>query len=116
LTRSFRSVKLHLKIRQNSQILDGGVTRGRVGGCGGTLVANPTLCAGLNQHVAQLPAAQQTNPANYYLAAPANYYAEFWHQNAINGKQHGFPYDDDNGQSSDISVTNPQYMVVAVGW
>jgi F5/8 type C domain/Beta-1,3-glucanase/Putative Ig domain len=85
-------------------------------GCGGTLAANPTLCAGLNRHVAQLPAADQTNPANFYLAAPANYYAEFWHQNAINGKQYGFPYDDDNGQSSDISVTNPQYMVVAVGW
>jgi hypothetical protein len=47
---------------------------------------------------------------------PAKYYAEFWHQNAINGEQYGFPYDDDNGQSSDISVTNPQYMVVAVGW
>jgi len=27
-----------------------------------------------------------------------------------------FPYDDDAGQSSDISVTNPQYAVVAVGW
>ena len=30
--------------------------------------------------------------------------------------QYGFPYDDDAGQSSDISVNNPQYMVVAVGW
>jgi hypothetical protein len=85
-------------------------------GCGGTLAANPTLCAGLNRHVAQLPAAQQSNPANFYLAAPANYYAQFWHQNAINGVQYGFPYDDDAGQSSDISITNPQYMVVAVGW
>jgi hypothetical protein len=85
-------------------------------GCGGTLSANPTLCAGLNRHVAQLPAAQQSNPANFYLAAPANYYAQFWHQNAINGLQYGFPYDDDAGQSSDISITNPQYMVVAVGW
>jgi F5/8 type C domain/Beta-1,3-glucanase len=85
-------------------------------GCGGTLSANPTLCAGLNRHVAQLPAASQSNPANFYLAAPANYYAQFWHQNAINGLQYGFPYDDDAGQSSDISVTNPQYMVVAVGW
>jgi hypothetical protein len=85
-------------------------------GCGGTLSANPVLCAGLNRHVAQLPAAQQSNPANFYQAAPANYYAEFWHQNAINGLAYGFPYDDDAGQSSDISVTNPQYMVVAVGW
>ena len=85
-------------------------------GCGGTLAANPPLCAGLNRHVAQLPAAEQSNPANFYQAAPANYYAQFWHQNAINGLQYGFPYDDDAGQSSDISITNPQYLVVAVGW
>ena len=85
-------------------------------GCGGTLAANPVLCAGLNRHVAQLPAAQQSDPANFYQAAPANYYARFWHQNAINGLAYGFPYDDDAGQSSDISVASPQYMVVAVGW
>jgi hypothetical protein len=85
-------------------------------GCGGTLSANPPLCAGLNRHVAQLPASEQSDPSNFYLAAPANYYAQFWHENAINGKQYGFPYDDDAGQSSDISVANPQYMVVAVGW
>jgi len=85
-------------------------------GCGGTLSANPSLCAAFNRHVAGETAAQQQDPANFYLAAPANYYAEFWHQNAINGKQYGFPYDDDAGQSSDISVTNPQYAVVAVGW
>jgi hypothetical protein len=91
-------------------------TTAQIFGCGGTLSANPTLCAGLNRHVAQLPAAQQSIPANFYLAAPANYYAQFWHQNAINGVQYGFPYDDDAGQSSDISITNPQYMVVAVGW
>jgi hypothetical protein len=85
-------------------------------GCGGTLAGNPQLCAALNRHVAGETTAQQSDPANFYLAAPANYYAEFWHQNAINGKQYGFPYDDYAGQSSDISVTNPQYAVVAVGW
>src|SRR6201992_3908427 len=85
-------------------------------GCGGTLSAKPTLCAGLDRHRAQVAAARQANPANCYQAAPANYYAQFWHQNAINGLQYGFPYDDDAGQSSDISVSNPQYMVVAVGW
>ena len=85
-------------------------------GCTGTLASNPALCAGLNRHVAQLPAAQQSDPANFYQAAPANYYAQFWHANAINGLAYGFPYDDDAGQSSDISVSNPQYLVVAVGW
>jgi hypothetical protein len=91
-------------------------TTAQIFGCGGTLSNNPPLCAGLNRHVAQLPTAQQSDPSQFYLAAPANYYAQFWHENAINGKAYGFPYDDDAGQSSDISVTNPQYMVVAVGW
>jgi hypothetical protein len=79
-------------------------------------VRKPQLCAGLNRHVAQLPAAQHSNPANFYPAAPASYYARFWHQNAINGLQYGFPYDDFAGQSSNIAVTNPQYVVLAVGW
>jgi hypothetical protein len=88
----------------------------QVFGCGGTLAGNPQLCAALNRHVAGETTAQQQNPANFYLAGPANYYAWFWHQNAINAKQYGFPYDDYAGQSSDISVANPQYCVVAIGW
>jgi hypothetical protein len=68
------------------------------------------------RHALDRPAAQQSNRANFYQAAPANYYAQFWHANAINGLQYGFPYDDDAGQSSDISISNPQYLVVAVGW
>jgi hypothetical protein len=91
-------------------------TTADVFGCGGTLSANPPLCAALNRHVAQLPVSGQSNPAEFYRAGPANYYAEFWHENAVNGKQYGFPYDDDASQSSDISVANPQYMIVAVGW
>ena len=91
-------------------------TTADVFGCGGTLSANPPLCAALNRHVAGLPASAQSNPADFYRAGPANYYAQFWHENAINGKQYGFPYDDDAGQSSDISVANPQYLIVAVGW
>ena len=93
-----------------------GDTTAQVFGCGGTLSRNPPLCAALNRHVAQLPLSRQSSPANFYKAAPANYYAEFWHLNAINGKQYGFPYDDDANQSSDISVASPQYMIVAIGW
>jgi hypothetical protein len=85
-------------------------------GCAGTLASNPQLCAGLNRHVAQLSPAQQSNPRKFYRAAPANYYAQFWHNNAINRRAYGFPYDDYAGQSSDISVTDPQFLVVAVGW
>jgi F5/8 type C domain-containing protein/glycosyl hydrolase family 64 (putative beta-1,3-glucanase) len=95
---------------------DSSDTTAQIFGCGGTLAGNPQLCAALNRHVAGLSATDQANPANFYQSAPANYYAQFWHQNAINGLQYGFPYDDYAGQSSDISVTNPQYLVVAVGW
>jgi hypothetical protein len=54
-----------------------GVTTVQVFGCGGTLSDNPPLCAALNRHVAQLPVSEQSDPANFYKAAPANYYAEF---------------------------------------
>jgi len=56
------------------------------------------------------------NPNLFYQAAPADYYAQFWHQNAINYQQYGFPYDDSGGYSSDVSCTSPQTLVVAVGW
>jgi Beta-1,3-glucanase len=54
--------------------------------------------------------------ANADKTAPASYYAQFWQLNAINGKRYGFLYDDDADQSSDISVSRPRYMIVAVGW
>jgi hypothetical protein len=95
---------------------DSSDTTAQIFGCAGTLATNAQLCAGINRHVAQLSVAQQSVASNFYQNAPANYYAEFWHQNSINGLAYGFPYDDYAGQSSDISVSNPQYLVVAVGW
>ena len=44
-------------------------TTADVFGCGGTLSANPPLCAALNRHVAQLPASAQSNPAEFYRQA-----------------------------------------------
>jgi F5/8 type C domain/Beta-1,3-glucanase len=85
-------------------------------GCAGSLAGNPDMCAALNRHTAHLPQSQWQNPANYYSAAPANYYAKFWHDIAINGLAYGFPYDDVAGQSSFISHGDPQYLIVAVGW
>ncbi|MET8137432.1 beta-1,3-glucanase family protein [Streptomyces sp. NPDC005251] len=85
-------------------------------GCAAALAGNPDMCAALNRHVATLPASQQGDPAQYYKAAPANYYAKFWHDNAINNLAYGFPYDDVAGQSSFISHGNPQWLLVAVGW
>ena len=54
--------------------------------------------------------------STFYGAAPADYYAQFWHQHALGGKAYGFPYDDVAGQSSFITHANPQYLQVAVGW
>jgi hypothetical protein len=85
-------------------------------GCAGSLGGNPTMCAALNRHVATLPTAQQADPTQYYLSAPANYYAKFWHDNDINRLAYGFPYDDVDGQSSFISHAAPQYLLIAVGW
>jgi hypothetical protein len=85
-------------------------------GCAGSLANNPTMCAALNRHVATLTSAQQADPKNYYLAAPANYYAKFWHDNDISRLAYGFPYDDVDGQSSFVSHAGPQYLLIAVGW
>jgi hypothetical protein len=85
-------------------------------GCAGVLAGDPTNCAALNRHVEGMTAAQQANSANYYLAAPANYYAKFWHDHGINNLAYGFPYDDVSGYSSFISHGNPQWLEIAVGW
>ncbi|MFF1770439.1 beta-1,3-glucanase family protein [Streptomyces sp. NPDC058249] len=85
-------------------------------GCAGSMASNPNMCAALNRHVATLPSSGQSDPAQYYKSAPANYYAKFWHDNAINNLAYGFPYDDVAGQSSFISHGNPQWLEVAVGF
>ena len=85
-------------------------------GCAASLAGNPDMCAALNRHTAHLPQSQWQDPTRYYLAAPANYYAKFWHDHAISKLAYGFPYDDVAGQSSFISHGNPQWLLVAVGW
>jgi trimeric autotransporter adhesin len=57
-----------------------------------------------------------THSSTFYRSAPADYYAQFWHENAIDGKAYGFPYDDVGGYSSYISHSDPTYMLVAIGW
>jgi F5/8 type C domain/Beta-1,3-glucanase len=85
-------------------------------GCAGVLANDPGHCAALNRHVADRPQSDWSTPSLYYQAAPANYYARFWHDHAINHLAYGFPYDDYAGQSSFISHGNPQWLEVAVGW
>ncbi|WP_433043987.1 discoidin domain-containing protein [Dactylosporangium sp. CS-033363] len=85
-------------------------------GCAGVLANDPGNCAALNRHVRERPQSDWSTPSLYYLAAPANYYAKFWHDHAINKLAYGFPYDDYAGQSSFVSHGNPQYLLVAVGF
>jgi hypothetical protein len=85
-------------------------------GCAGVLANDPGHCAALNRHVAERPQSDWSTPSLYYQAAPANYYAKFWHDNAIGGLAYGFPYDDYAGQSSFISHGSPQWLEVAVGF
>jgi Beta-1,3-glucanase len=84
--------------------------------CANSLSQNSPLCAALNRHVAQLPQSQWTTPSLFYQTAPANYYAKFWHDHSINHLAYGFPYDDSGDQSTYLSYSNPQYMLVAIGW
>jgi hypothetical protein len=85
-------------------------------GCAGTLAGQPQQCAALNRHTIDLPQAQWETVSNFYRAAPANYYAKFWHDHALGKLAYGFPYDDVAGQSSFVSHGSPQYLLVAVGW
>jgi F5/8 type C domain-containing protein/glycosyl hydrolase family 64 (putative beta-1,3-glucanase) len=85
-------------------------------GCAAVLGADPQRCAALNRHTIDLASTQWETVSNFYRAAPANYYAKFWHDHALGKLAYGFPYDDVAGQSSFISHQNPQYLLVAVGW
>ncbi|NUS11194.1 MAG: coagulation factor 5/8 type domain-containing protein [Streptomyces sp.] len=86
-------------------------------GCAGTMAGNPSMCAALNRHTANLPAAQQQDPTKFYTGGdPANWYAEYWHDHGINHLAYGFPYDDVAGQAAYASQQNPQWMEVAVGF
>ncbi|WP_372509153.1 glycoside hydrolase family 64 protein [Actinomadura madurae] len=91
-------------------------TTQQVTGCSGPLANDAGMCSALNRHVAHLPRSQWSDPALFYNAAPANYYAKFWHDHAIGRLAYGFPYDDYAGRSSFISHGDPRYLLVAVGW
>jgi hypothetical protein len=104
-----------------------GLTIAKPGPNGSGLGSYPNVSAALYRHVGAVagtftPTGTLMNknlwkdPSTFYTAAPADYYAAFWHAHALNGKAYGFPYDDVGGYSSYISHSNPQYMLVAIGW
>lgn len=81
--------------------------------CDGALT-NADTCAAINRHV--YTTSDWNNVSKYYQAAPANYYAKFWHDHSINRLAYGFPYDDVNGQSSYLEVNDPKGLIIRVGW
>jgi hypothetical protein len=106
-----------------------GLTIPKPGPNGSGLGAYPDVSAAIMRHVGDkagtFTAAGKLTAGNwwstvssstFYTAAPADYYAQFWHAHSINGKQYAFPYDDVGGYSSDVSHQNPEYMLVAIGW
>jgi len=105
-----------------------GLTITKAGPNGSGLGSYPDLSAAIYRHVA-VPGTFQPNgklvdpkfwskvsSSTFYQNAPANYYAQFWHQNAINGLAYGFPYDDVGGYSTYISHDNPVSIQIAIGW
>jgi len=104
-----------------------GLTIAKPGPNGSGLGSYPSVSAAIYRHVGAvagtfdatgklLDNSLWSNSSTFYQSAPADYYARFWHERALNGKAYGFPYDDVGGYSSYISHKNPQYMLVAIGW
>ncbi|WP_379132339.1 glycoside hydrolase family 64 protein [Paenibacillus sp. sgz500958] len=81
--------------------------------CDGALTDAATAAA-INRHV--LTDSNWNIVSNYYKAAPANYYAKFWHDHSISGLAYGFPYDDVNGQAAYLEIGDPKGVIVRVGW
>jgi len=82
---------------------------------GVTLALEAQFCAAFNRHVMDTYA-DWTIVSDYYQAAPANYYAAFWHAHSIAGLAYGFAYDDVNNQSSSIVGATPEHMAFGIGY
>ncbi|MCR5886633.1 beta-1,3-glucanase family protein [Hymenobacter sp. J193] len=105
------------------EVLEGkGVLDQRVSDGDLDLVIQSQLCAAINRHVVNTttpnPGQQNWyNASQYYLTAPANYYARFWHQGGISvdNLNYGFAYDDVNDQSSSLHTPQPTKVVATFG-
>jgi hypothetical protein len=104
-----------------------GLTIAKPGANGSGLASYPDVSAAIFRHVGAVSGTFDAtgklldqklwaDGASFYAAAPSDYYALFWHTHGLGGKAYGFPYDDVGGYSSFISHTNPQYLLVAIGW
>jgi hypothetical protein len=79
------------------------------------LVLEAQICAAFHRHVMGNASVWNT-PSQYYLAAPADSFAKFWHDHSLGGKAYGFCYDDVNDQSSTLHSTSPRGIVLSIGF
>ncbi len=104
-----------------------GITVPKPGANGSGLGSYPNLSAAIFRHVGTAagsftPDGKLMNKdlwadsSTFYTSAPANYYAKFWHDHALDGKAYGFPYDDVGGYSTFIAHDDPDYLLIAIGW
>lgn len=90
------------------------------------LGAYPNLSAAIYRHMAAPGTFSPTgqlldphlwdDPTKFYQQGPSDYYSKFWHDNSIDGRAYGFPYDDVGGYSTFIAHDDPQYLLIAIGW
>jgi hypothetical protein len=106
-----------------------GITIPLAGPNGSGLGANPDLSAAIFRHTAPISGTPEFNaagdltnqgmwgnPASFYQLEPYDHYAQWIEAQAINMQQYAFPYNDAGGYSSDIGCSNPQTLLVAIGW
>ena len=75
------------------------------------------VCAALNRQVAQRAFADWWNSAYFYPAGrPANAFAKFWHDHAIDALAYGFAYDDVGSYSPSIHTEVPTSVTYTIGW
>lgn len=73
------------------------------------------ISAAFNRHVIS-DVSKWSDPTAWYQAAPANYYAKFWHDHSIDRLAYGFAYDDAQEQSSTVNTAAPTQITLGVGW
>ena len=74
------------------------------------------LVSAMNRGVATEPYSVWTNGPYYAAASTANWYAAFLHQDTItiDGNAYGFAFDDQGGNSTDLSVNNPKVLTITL--
>lgn len=89
----------------------------KVFACEGTpFGSNAQLAGAVNRHVAHLPKTEWLKAENFYKAAPANFYAKFFHDIGFGEKAYGFAYDDAEGYAAYDACAKPRTLIIAIGY